>query len=1350
MMRMGVARDPSSFRPCRSLTAHSVVSNSSSRSLATTFSTLAADDVAFFDEVVASLSPGDASFASLKAVYERIRGRWPGISDGRDAHLWNCLLSLVKVRGRDWSERWDAVRIEIGFDLREADMTASSIVSEATAERESFPHALSLAVGSGLTRRDIPIQTTQQEWSQDTSQSEGSNADRSSASDEDKDDYWEQHKQSSATSSLTTVGAEAGQSTPPSSRTVSSTPSSSNARKSEFSDLQARIVNLTRQAGNLVLQAGGQSIAQTPRATGRAPASDGMGGLSARSSPPLQSGLHRRQGNVLLPPREQRDRGATETSPSALSDVLPLQLQQAPQQFPLGPRRDVLSVIRSTPGSLRDAVYRRAEESEEVAWEGSANYAQRHYELHLLAACFGWWCELHDRQTAREHKAKRFGLHGLLLRVLGHWKRSALIDRDREHMTARADAVRCQLSAWRKWRRLARTTRTQRWEGRKTEMRESYTVIKEKRQLREQDERWHRWRLRLLGKRSANFRSGHLLGGAFYLWRLKLDVAQRLGRQERKALASKQFALAKKVFDMWVIQMRLLVLLDRWQDEHAVQTLREPLTIWKKTASLTMMERAYSAHRLRRTGLQTWLQRLAEMGPRKRRQKQADCRLNKSIQSRAICRWNLAMQQARRRRLQAVQFKQASDYKTLKDALTIWRTEGRAQLFRKVRCEGLRKIYLAQWRTTYTRKVAELSEHAQKLSFSNSRRAVSAYLSHWRTMVRTQRELTAMATAIDARAVQAKVFQTWRSAKDQLLRRTEKAAAIEECSLLKRNFSFMRAKVRATKVHCFSDKRDARLLKRASSFWRGRATQQSIDRLGVAHIQSAISLRTEKQILQHWTQRVIERRSLLIEVGEAHNIRVALKAFHSWCLTRRRVEDLQRLGQSFRDVKIEEAIRRKFLSWSLRYRKALSLRDRAARFVTSKEESMRTQAFAVWYDNWRQMGLRALEYEVALQRQEDAKSRVLNVWMYRTASFPAIRLDHSRLKRLALRTWRKGVPGAMSRRLAVQQDNHSLSRKAFWHWIDSSKAQRAARAAARFGGQSMARLRRHSSRTQSPFITKARRSSGNGHQRSSSPVARGESDEGYRSFASVRRARSEALESERPSALTGTIRPRSEVSSASGGASAALQGSDDILSTSGGAGLPVMAEIDGTMGKVAAVVSRQPTSLQISSSRTPVRQADEQLHRLAVYRRTTPTFSSVTSDGGTDNRKSTVSLTSHDAHHGIASQRGSRGVGTGAAARSLPSLSVAASDGEAAGQAMRQTDALTQRPASLALSAYTPVAPFARTLREQRAHPTSSRRKTVERAPSVVSAHELHHPRSGSNFVEDLRRKRRAVMERQT
>ncbi|PWN50649.1 hypothetical protein IE53DRAFT_387029 [Violaceomyces palustris] len=143
---------PLSQQPLRASASSSITQASNSSSTATSrfsisqaFSSLTPRDIAFFDSVISLLGPGASDFAQLKKAYnaslssnlEARANESPSQKAEReewDAHLWSILLSLVRVRGKDWSERWDSVRMAMGLDPRssEGESTSSNLGSSSS------------------------------------------------------------------------------------------------------------------------------------------------------------------------------------------------------------------------------------------------------------------------------------------------------------------------------------------------------------------------------------------------------------------------------------------------------------------------------------------------------------------------------------------------------------------------------------------------------------------------------------------------------------------------------------------------------------------------------------------------------------------------------------------------------------------------------------------------------------------------------------------------------------------------------------------------------------------------------------------------------------------------------------------------------------------------------------------------------------------------------------------------------------------------------------------------------------------------------------------------------------------
>ena len=88
-------------------------------------------EVAFFNAVIRHLPPASTSFSELKHAYNVCRqdtalvapimhdfraSYTPEAQASIDARLWNTLLSLVQVRGHTWAERWDTIRVGLGLE----------------------------------------------------------------------------------------------------------------------------------------------------------------------------------------------------------------------------------------------------------------------------------------------------------------------------------------------------------------------------------------------------------------------------------------------------------------------------------------------------------------------------------------------------------------------------------------------------------------------------------------------------------------------------------------------------------------------------------------------------------------------------------------------------------------------------------------------------------------------------------------------------------------------------------------------------------------------------------------------------------------------------------------------------------------------------------------------------------------------------------------------------------------------------------------------------------------------------------------------------------------------------------
>ncbi|CAO1635625.1 unnamed protein product [Sympodiomycopsis kandeliae] len=1076
--------------------------STSNQSLASIFSSLDAQDVRFFDQLISTLSPGDASFGSLNAAYQSLRRKWPEQDEERDAQLYDSLLSLVKVRGRDWSERWDAVRVGLGLDMQgggdatSASMTDGSITSrdvydtDVNEDLQSISDVHTLG-GSSSTRSGTLRQGSAQsidvdsQWTQETSQSEGSDADQSAQSTEDekialaKTPLRPRHSASS-------VGNQSSSSTIRANESDIWTPRSATKRKvPDYAALEAKRDALIKEAGRLAQQAG-----QT--------------GLTSRTSSPQ---VHRQSASPLAgsTPLVRRNRPVDQLTQllSRLqyhdNDTSDDPSQSSSSSAPSSPVRrppphvdresssaassaaaqkridDMLAALRVGGESLRDTVQRHALESEEAAWSGTTRLADKHYTSHSMSKCWNWWTHVNQRRIDDQERAQAFCHHSILSRCFEEWRSTASRSQSLRKTSQRADQVRSLLHGWRVWKRRYRELKSAKWEARKDKMRDGYAQVKQQRSNKLQLSALQQWGKALANRRAVNFRNGHLLGGAFFLWKIKLDVSHELGDQHAVLVQRVKARLKRDALQTWRRGAKLQSAISSWQEVQDENDLRIAFDTWRKLSTLAPLGQRYETQRVQRSALRTWLQRLSESSVKRRRQGQADRFLDRCNKQRALKKWRASQTRLSQLEQEAHTFRAKSETALLKRSFDHWKVQGRGSLMARVRDGRTQKKLLQKWQRVHKRKTVALPKRAMKIARRHDKKIAGVCLSFWSQRTKLRLEESQQALGIANRNLQKDIFKQWRSASQHRLDQMEQAAAFRDVSLVKHSWDTMRLRIQARRLDVLKRRRSANIVGRCFTHWRARGVQQALDRLNVAQIQSKTTLRMQRQALHHWMQQVIERRGVLIEVGEMYKDKMLVKSLAHWRGRLSRVRNLSQLAQSFTDIADEDVQRKHLHHWLHKYRTLRSLQERSHRFQTSRNQSLQRNTLSKWYDTHRESMLHDTEYTISLQRQESTKHHYLRIWLSKTTHIPALRFHHTKLKFLALQRWKESFPRAISLREGVEYDQRNLTGKAFRFWVEKSKQRRAERAAARFGGPSLTRLRRRSGRLGNPFVVTRKR-----------------------------------------------------------------------------------------------------------------------------------------------------------------------------------------------------------------------------------------------------------------------------------
>lgn len=1039
--------DAAASRLASSQSLASVTTSSSARSIASTFSTLDPEDIAFFDAVVAELPLGASSFKSLKDAYDSLTAGTSARQHGRrDEHRWTVLLNLTKVRGADWSEKWDTVRVGLGLDIREADFTGTtSVFSRDEIQDDS-------SEDDDATTRQLSAS----EWTQETSQSEGSDADDSSQS------TWtgfDRASETTADRATTSTRPSTSASLPASTSKIGGTTTHHQILASkDYVFLRARMEALGRQASQLALRAAQSSISDGSNR----PPDESVDSLSRSTilGNRLSQALSTRHGAKASSSESAADRGPTTRPKQNRIDSL-------------------IEACRMSRESLRDAAKRRVEESEEAAWSGSAELARRVYERRLASITLAWWHKHFENCRTQEAEAAKDRDSACRNRAFILWRSLAFNDNTLQLTAQRAEHIRVLLTTWRIWRRRAENRRDQRWETRKGMMKNSYTLLKARCNAKLLRNIWEEWREQLQERWARSFRNGHLLGGAFYLWRIKLDVSSTLGLQEAHMADARSQNAKFNVLELWRRQACLSRLSRQWTDSHDSSRVVNAFETWRRMTSSKALACAYDLRRLQRLSLRVWLERLVESSLNYRRQSQADRLLSRHRKIRAMSQWKNVLQHGKNRLAQAIAFRSGGEQSLVQQSLEQWRLTARLHLFIRVSGGRLQKRVLSQWAQQLAIVTIAMQTKAMTLSARSDVKIVAACWSEWRSTYQRHKAAASSAYKLASRNLAMAVLRQWRTTLLRHATDAEKAAVADVWFSQKRAFERLRSFARAQRLKRSELAKAQSRLEIMFQRWRKKTRQHVSDRLAVASLRAHAEERITQACLAQWTNRVIERRGLLLQVTDAYNERLTQRSLQSWRRASLQVHEMHSLGESFADVKGLDSLRRCMQKWLYQVRKARSLRERSNRFATQRTQRHLQSVVEHWYEKLREEQLRSAEVNVLTWRQERAKIRALAIWIGKTKPIPALHFHHTRLKAVTLNKWQSALPRALIRRRAIEAATRTTLMKALSHWMEKAKAKRGTRAAARFGGPSMgARLKRHSARLPSPFVVRPRRSRG--------------------------------------------------------------------------------------------------------------------------------------------------------------------------------------------------------------------------------------------------------------------------------
>lgn len=958
-------------------------SNTSKFSLSTSFVNLSSRDVAIFDQVIDQISSGADDFASLKRAYNMLREQHKhNIDEEKDAYLWDVLLKLVQVRGKDWNTRWDAVRMAIGLEPR--------IVSES--EREPR--------------------------------------------DEDDDEEDEE-----STSESDTV-RDKHQSGP--SRLVAQP---NNTTRAEIETLRKRMAMLTAEAGSLVgsiakrAEEKGEkgtpipSILATKReggnSNGRVKETPGRQLRFAEQQLEMKSSHHK--ATVVESASDEEAATRTRAVPQRLSAKV---VSSSSENKPIAAQRQFDEVVARS-RIEREAQKKAREEQQEAELEARLlpllNRASRLTSLNLQKKCFSWWKISFQQKEKRQLQTRRMNNLSILSKATAAWRQKLLRKKEQMRGAQKVDIVRCKLRAWRVWRRSLQEARYVRREEKKSLLKGAFLLTRKMVEERMFKEAFLQWKIAFMQHRTVEFRTQHLVRGAFSLWRLQM--------WRNRSLQEKQCRITNRVENDLILRT---------------------FTQWKDTSrlhSMTHLADAFHRHHLIQECLLTWTRIRDDRATIRRKEALADRWRSLRSKRTALHSWLDCTRRLRYMQDRAEDMRLKSEATLLATLLKVWILREREQLLERVKTSTIQIKSLVRWCHTYRRLTSHLETLEIRLSDKMKMARIRQTFTIWKEVTKQTVLSQHLAGERDCRKMKSNILSRWKEALTVKRNQMQKAKLVDARLLVRQMYIKWCEKHIEAKSLSLEHRNRRKMLGITFTFWKARSLERRQETLAIEHMRSRIKARVQKACLARWTNAVIERKSLLLEAGDRRDALLLRLAFSKWIQACLRHEDLLSLSKSFLDVKKEDLLRRTFVKWITLTRSIQSRRERAENLLQQKKRAMAVKMFDYWYDRYVEASLRPLEFKALLQRQQTAMSSIFTQWKSQTKSLPAIQLDHARRKSYAFYKWQERLPLARLENKAIKKDRLMMQEKDFKHWYEAARAKRALRAAARFGGPSAIRLK---------------------------------------------------------------------------------------------------------------------------------------------------------------------------------------------------------------------------------------------------------------------------------------------------
>ncbi|SOV05615.1 uncharacterized protein UDID_06388 [Ustilago sp. UG-2017a] len=990
-------------------------STSSRFSINQAFKDLTDDDIGFFDRLVNHLPHHAADFSQLKTAYaahvaEELsrRNRHGTTKIDWDAHLWSILLSLVKVRGRNWRERWDSVRLAFGLDPNSGDETDQSAVTQSTnitATSDSTQH---------LDGRypDREVDDSYRQYVRAARHTSGLPADR------------------------TPRRSDQGRPIlPPHDRLL--LPRASSPPQMPHSSHRASLRSYPLD-----------DPGERPEATlqTRSHAKDPISAIQARLS-------------RLLDPESSADGSSDSESPDlavTARSVLPIDVASPglSSRLPTDAKRRFDELVRSSQSErskLRQSNMQMQEREELERWSEQLDMADQWQARRLLQMCLAWWITLTRQQLEKTQNAADASDRVTIDKAWERWRAQTRRESDVRHTGAKTDRVRCSLTAFRRWKTRMQTLVERKEELKKESMRTAYYATSNAVKARLLVHAFSRWKINYRERLADSVRRRHLQAGAFALWQMRSSHNKQLQAREKMMTAKRKYAVLSQAWEAWTDRFDKTKALNQFRVHHDSLLALEALHTWRKMAMLSRLSQAFAERRLKLATIDGW-QRALEQRQQARKQEVLAVRWRmRRLKQNTLTGWQRHRQQIAQMEGLAVNMQKSNEQAKLQSAFHRWQLLSRAALLERVHTAGRLEIAFHEWKHHHRSLTTSLQQRETAVVQRRDGATKLACLRRWRNLTNHIRHREAEVEARRNETLRSNSFITWRQKQLEHRLLHQKSVAVSDFFTLRSAFQRWRSQLRKQRADSKEATHNRRLVQQVYEIWRARSDKQrhlaNLLQLSLANSDQALA----RSYLNRWVARIIEVRSRELEVKEQREKRLVKAAFYAWIEACLRHDDLLALMNSYIDVKEEDRKKRTFSHWLAVAREHKERREKAEMLAASTRKKMLVATLTAWRDKLRDRALATQEYDMLILRQQLSLKWAINTWKSQTLLLPAIRMRNTSLKRQAFQQWQRNLPNAQLSNRATRILRTRLLGQGWQAWREKLKTRRQLRAAARFG-----------------------------------------------------------------------------------------------------------------------------------------------------------------------------------------------------------------------------------------------------------------------------------------------------------